>query len=265
MSCFYGQDSAAVITEADIKVLQKRLENMVPALTRIVLHSRNNPDEVCDVVDRIYYDILHGVVNAWAQRYFPHTFEGMTTGEAGRYDWPSFQLFRKSDNVNDILRMDTFDQKIVSLHRKSLDINDCVNLSVGVPVFRAVRNTVTNLLQFAPGRYSTEEETVRWIEDHNYKGVRSYGAFVDMSGGCCGADEPVRFVPPGSKDPSAESLVFLGWFFNRSEDEPEMTWGAFGTQFEAIPEFEKATFAKSQVRASSFERSVGHAWPETAG
>lgn len=264
MSRFKVREPVAVITEADVKALQKRLESLIPAIRRNLIHADEFRDELDEIVNNLYYDIRFAVIDAWAEQYFPWICRGMTTAEAGRFDWTSFRLFQKDEAGEGILKLDKFDRKVAAMQRKSLDGVESVYLSAGAPVFRPVRNIVTNLLQFAPGRYSTEEEAVRWIDGLDIKGVRSYGAFVDMTGGRCEEDEPVRFVPPGSKDPSGEGTVFLGWFFTRSKDEPEMTWGTFGTQFEAIPEFGKATFAKSQVRASSFERSVGHAWPEAA-
>lgn len=264
MSRFKVRESGVVITEADVKALQTRLESLIPAIRRNLIHADEFRDELDEIVNNIYYDIRFAVIDAWAESYFPWICRGMTTAEAGRFDWTSFKLFQKGDADDGILKLDKFDRKVASMKRKSLDGVDDVYLSAGAPVFRAVRNIVTNLLQFASGRYSTEEETVRWIEDHNYKGVRSYGAFVDMSGGCCGADEPVRFIPLDAEDPSAEGMVFLGWVFARSKDVPEMSWGSFGAQFDAICQFEKAVFTKRQVKASSFECSVGHDWPETA-
>ena len=258
-------EPVAVITQWDIQVLQLRLQNLIPALTRNVLRARNFPDDVTDVVENIYYDVRLALIDAWAEQFFPDKYEGMTASEAGRFDWTSFRLFKENGAVDDIFLLDEIDLNIASRDKKRYKATAFAALKQGMPVFWAVRNPVTTLLQFRSGRYSTEEEVKERFRSLNDDRIKTYGAFVDMSGGGCGENEPVRFVPLDAPDPSEEGLVFLGWIFTRSEVNPSMKWGMFGSQFGAIFEFENATFNEHQLNQSSFEHSVKHKWSASAG
>lgn len=259
------QEQTAVISELDIKTLQNRLQNLIPALTRNILHARNSNDEVTEVVDSIYYDVRLAVIDAWAETIFPDKFKGMTTSEAGRFDWTSFRYFRENEAVDDIFHQDQIDRYVASRDKKRYEATAFAALHEGMPAFWAVRNPVTTLLQFRLGRYLTEADADEWFRNLNDDRIKAYGAFVDMMGGGCGKNEPVRFVPLGDKDPSEEGLVFLGWVFVRSEAKPKMEWGEFGSQYGAIFGFENATFNEHQLNQSSFEHSVKHKWSASAG
>ena len=257
-------EPSVVITPKDIRNLLIRLELAIPGITRNVIHGRWHQSDIIDIVDGIYYDLKLAVVEAWAQTLFPDKFEGMILAETGRFDWTNFKVAKANEAVDDIFVTDDIDEVVIKQAKKRFEATAFVALSKGMPAFWTVHNSVTDLLQFGRGRYSTEADVLKWYRNLNDGSVKAYGAFVDMSGGDCGEDEPVRFVPLGAEDPSEEGLVFLGWVFNRSEAEPKMEWGMFGHRFGAIPEFENAKFSESELTYSTFEKSVGHKWSETA-
>ena len=258
------KEPSVAVTPADIQKLLDRLERSKSAITRNVIHGRYTMDNVIDVVEGLYYDIKLAVVEAWAETIFPDRFEGMALAETGRFDWTTYEMSEAAGSVDDIFEFDEIDEQVVSRDKKRFEATAFAALKEGMPTFRAVRNPVTSVLQFRPGRYATEEETMEWFGNLNDDRVRAYGVFIDLQYKECVANAPVRFVPLGAKDSSEKGLVFLGWFFTGSDDEPDMQWIKFGTRFGAVFDFHRATFTWRQVNRSSFEKSVGHTWPETA-
>lgn len=258
------KEPSVAVTPADIQKLLDRLERSKSAITRNVIHGRYTMDNVIDVVEGLYYDIKLAVVEAWAETIFPDRFEGMALAEAGRFDWTTCEVSKAYDGLADIFEYDDLDRIAVSRDKKRVEETAAAALKEGMPTFRAVRNPVTSVIQFRPGRYATEEETMEWYGRLNDDRIRAYGVFIDLQYKSCVANAPVRFVPLGATDPSEKGLVFLGWLFTRSDEEPDMQWIKFGTRFGAICGFERIDFTRSQVNRSSFEKSVGHKWPETA-
>ena len=257
-------EPSVVITPKDIKNLLIRLELAIPGITRNVIHGRWHQSEIVEIVDNIYYDLKLGVIEAWAQSLFPDKFDGMILAEAGRFDWTNFKVSKANEAVDDIFVTDEIDEIIIAQAKKRFMATAFTALHNGMLAFWTVHNSVTDLLQFGRGRYSTETDVLKWFRNLNDESVKAYGAFIDMSYGSCSGSESVRFVPLDAADPSEEGLVFLGWVFNRSEAEPKMEWGMFGHRFGAIPEFENAKFSESELTYSTFEKSVGHKWSETA-
>lgn len=256
-------EPSVVITPKDIKNLLIRLELAIPGITRNVIHGRWHQSEIVEIVDNIYYDLKLGVIEAWAQSLFPDKFDGMILAEAGRFDWTNFKVSKANEAVDDIFVTDEIDEIIIAQAKKRFMATAFTALHNGMLAFWTVHNSVTDLLQFGRGRYSTETDVLKWFRNLNDESVKAYGAFIDMSYGSCSGSESVRFVPLDADDPSEEGLVFLGWVFSRSDAEPNMQWSAFGHQFGAIPDFEDATFTESQVEYSTFEKSVGHKWSVT--
>lgn len=257
------QAQTVVISKADVDVLIDRLMGFEEALKRNVLHARHYEDGIEDVVDNILYDFRYGVVEAWAEKLFPGRFSGVTAAQTGQFDLRSFELFQENDLIDDVLFEDEIDRLVAAQQRKALEAGAPRALNAGELVFRADRNPVTTLLQFRPGRYSTEAETLRWYRSLNDEQVRVYGVFAEMvpngAVNCC-----VRFVSLNQEDPSANKSVFLGWAFFKGNETPAPTsFLRFGEQFGAIFGFVDAKFSDDELSSSTYEHSVGRKWTET--
>ena len=251
---------SAVITTEDINVLNDRLMGLEAALKRNVLHARHYGDGMEDVVDNILYDVRYAVIEAWAEKLFPGRGCGITAAEAGRFDQRSFELFEENGLIDDLFDEDEIDRVVAVQQRKHLEAGALNALNAGELVFRADRNPVTTLLQFRPGRYSTEAETLKWFRTVNDGLVAMYGVFAEMVPNAC-INCSVRFVPLHKEDPSIGKCVFLGWAFFKGTEEPkETTFLDFGNQFGAIFGFVDAKFTKDEISCSTFEHSVGRKW-----
>lgn len=157
------------------------------------------------------------------------------------------------ENVDGIVR---------TLRRKHQDVYDALYLKAGRNVFRAAYNIVTTGLQFRKRAiYSFENETMQWFRNLNDENVRGYGVFADLSGQCGPEGPYARFVPFGKADPAAEKLVFLGWIFVPSQDEPRMTLYAFGNEFEALNGFHQIRFTDDALNESRYRRGSRRKWP----
>lgn len=156
------------------------------------------------------------------------------------------------------------DNIVETLRRRHQDEYDALYLKAGRGVFRAARNTVTTIAQFPSGLYSTEEETLRWFTGLNVNDVRMYAVFADMPVNSCDSAPDVRFEPPGGTDPSVEKFVFLGWYFVCSTDEPRMNLFQFSRSFKALNGLDATRFTEHAINASTFRRTCGRKWLETA-
>lgn len=258
-----NSDASAVITPEDVDLLNKRIMDLSEAVTRNVVHARVFGDDVDDVVDNILFDVRYALVEAWAGRFFPELFTGITAAEAGKFNLDGFELFRAKDLVDDVLFGDEFDREVARRQRIRRDADDLKLLNAGETAFRADRNPVTTVLQFSPGRYSVESDAKKWFRGLNDPEVRAFGVFAELVPDKCVEDSRVRFVPFGRNDPSTETSVFLGWAFRRGEAEPDEPAFEFGKRFGAISGFEDAKFDEDDLNCSTFGHSVGRKWTET--
>ena len=157
------------------------------------------------------------------------------------------------------------DDIVETLRRRHQDEYDALYLKAGRGVFRAARNTITTIAQFPSGLYSTEEETLRWLADLNVEGVKAYAVFSYMSEeDSCDPNPDVRFEPLGGSDPSVEKFVFLGWYFVCSTVEPRMNLFQFSRNFKALNGLDATRFTEHAINASTFRRTCGRKWLETA-
>ena len=156
------------------------------------------------------------------------------------------------------------DDIVETLRRRHQDEYDALYLKAGRGVFRAARNTVTTIAQFPSGLYSTEEETLQWLTGLNVNDVRMYAVFADMPVNSCDSAPDVRFEPPGGTDPSVEKFVFLGWYFVCSTVEPRMNLFQFSRNFKAPNGLDATRFTEHAINASTFRRTCGRKWLETA-
>ena len=251
---------SAVITTKDIDALNDRLMGFENALKRNILHERHYDDGLEDVVDNILYDVRYGVIEAWAEKLFPGRYSGVTAAQTGQFDLRSFELFQENDLTDDVLFEDEIDRLVAAQQRKALEAGAPRALNAGELVFCADRNPVTTLLQFRPGRYSTETETLRWYRSLNDEQVRVYGVFAEMvpntAVNCC-----VRLIPFHKEDPCTGKSVFLGWAFFKGKEAPtQMSFCSFGKQVCAIFGFVDAKFSEDELNASTYEHSVGQKW-----
>lgn len=156
------------------------------------------------------------------------------------------------------------DDIVETLRRRHQDEYDTLYLKAGRGVFRAVRNTVTTIAQFPPGLYSTEKETLRWLADLDIEGFLAYAVFADMSVNSCDQDSDLRFEPLDGTDSTVEKFVFLGWYFVYPPCQPGMSLFQFGRRFGAFNGFDATRFTEHAINTSTFRRSCGHRWLDTA-
>lgn len=157
------------------------------------------------------------------------------------------------------------DDIVETLRRRHQDEYDTLYLKAGRDVFRAARNTITTIAQFPSGLYSTEEETLRWLANLNVEDVRAYAVFSYMSEvDNCNPNPDVRFEPLGGTDPSVEKFVFLGWYFVCSPVEPRMSLFQFSRCFKALNGLDATRFTDHAINTSTFRRTCGRKWLETA-
>ena len=259
------RNRTAVIKPADIQALISRLNELDTAIARHLLHAKHCQVDLKEAANMVLYDVRKAVVEAWAQRLFPGRFHGMTTADAGRFDWKSFELFRENDLIDDIVCEGDFDKTVAAEDRKRVEAFSKNILEIyRTPAFRAVRNPVTTVMQFDSGWYSHEAQTLHWFKNLADESVMAYGVFAEIIPDVSCKDASVRFVPLGVEDPSAEKYPFLGWAFYKGTMKFErLPFGLFGFLYSGIPGLEDASFSENELACSTFEHSIGRKWSAT--